>query len=96
MLDFCDLEVLEALTFHIRDLAVTFRFDEKVTAVDGGSAGTVTILVSGKQIPADTVIYSAGQQGQTDHFGLEKASLQTVDSGQIFVDEKFSTKVSHI
>ncbi len=67
MLDFCDPEVVEALKFHLRDLAVTFRFGEEVTAVDVGAAGTVTTLASGKQIPADTVMYSAGRQGQTEH-----------------------------
>ena len=67
MLDFCDPEVVEALKFHLRDLAVTFRFGEEVTAVDVGAAGTVTTLASGKQIPAETVMYSAGRQGQTEH-----------------------------
>jgi len=42
MLDFCDPEIVEALRFHLRDLAVTFRFGEEVTAVDVGSSGTVT------------------------------------------------------
>ena len=60
MLDFCDPEIVEALKFHLRDLAVTFRFGEEVTAVDVGAAGTVTTLASGKQIPAETVMYSAG------------------------------------
>src|SRR5208337_4261895 len=63
LLDFCDPEVVEALKFHLRDLAVTFRFGEEVTAVDVGAAGTVTTLASGKQIPAETVMYSAGRQG---------------------------------
>ena len=63
MLDFCDPEIVEALRFHLRDLAVTFRFGEEVTAVDVGAAGTVTTLASGKQIPAETVMYSAGRQG---------------------------------
>jgi len=57
MLDFCDPEIVEALKFHLRDLAVTFRFGEEVTAVDVGAAGTVTTLASGKQIPAETVMY---------------------------------------
>jgi len=39
MLDFCDPEIIEALKFHLRDLAVTFRFGEEVTAVDVGAAG---------------------------------------------------------
>ncbi len=66
MLDFCDPEIVEALKFHLRDLAVTFRFGEEVTAVDVGAAGTVTTLASGKQIPAETVMYSAGRQGLTE------------------------------
>ncbi|MGH3302060.1 MAG: FAD-dependent oxidoreductase [Streptosporangiaceae bacterium] len=33
MLEFCDLEVVEALKYHLRDLAVTFRFGETVAAV---------------------------------------------------------------
>lgn len=96
MLDFCDPEVVEALRFHLRDLAVTFRFGEEVTAVDVGSAGTVTTLASGKQIPAETVMYSAGRQGQTDHLDLDNAGLETDHRGRIFVDDQFCTKVDHI
>jgi NAD(P) transhydrogenase len=73
MLEFCDPEIIEALKFHLRDLAVTFRFGEEVTAVDVGAAGTVTTLASGKQIPAETVMYSAGRQGQTEHLDLPNA-----------------------
>ncbi len=97
MLDFCDPEIVEALRFHLRDLAVTFRFGEEVTAVDVGPAGTVTTLASGKQIPAETVMYSAGRQGQTDHLDLANAGLEADNRGRIFVDEKtFQSKVDHI
>src|SRR5215470_12605801 len=34
MLDFCDVEVVEALKYHLRDLAVTFRFRETVASVE--------------------------------------------------------------
>ena len=30
MLEFCDVEIVEALKYHLRDLAVTFRFGEAV------------------------------------------------------------------
>ncbi|MCI4676286.1 Si-specific NAD(P)(+) transhydrogenase [Candidatus Mycolicibacterium alkanivorans] len=97
MLEFCDPEIVEALRFHLRDLAVTFRFGEEVTAVDVGSAGTVTTLASGKQIPAETVMYSAGRQGQTAHLDLTNAGLEADNRGRIFVDDKtFQTKVDHI
>jgi NAD(P) transhydrogenase len=96
MLDFCDPEIVEALKFHLRDLAVTFRFGEEVTAVEVGASGTITTLASGKQIPADTVMYSAGRQGQTDELDLQKAGLEVEGRGRIFVDDKFRTKVEHI
>ena len=96
MLDFCDPEIVEALQFHLRELAVTFRFGEEVTAVDVGAAGTLTTLASGKQIPAEAVMYSAGRQGQTDHLDLVNAGLDADSRGRIFVDEQFKTKVDHI
>lgn len=96
MLEFCDPEIIEALKFHLRDLAVTFRFGEEVTAVDVGSSGTLTTLASGKQIPAETVMYSAGRQGQTDHLDLPNAGLEADNRGRIFVDDNYQTKVDHI
>ena len=96
MLEFCDPEIIEALKFHLRDHAVTFRFGEEVTAVDVGASGTVTTLASGKQIPAETVMYSAGRQGQTDHLDLPSAGLEADNRGRIFVDDNYQTKVDHI
>lgn len=96
MLEFCDPEIIESLRFHLRDLAVTFRFGEEVTAVDIGTSGTVTTLASGKQIPAETVMYSAGRQGQTDHLDLANAGLEADARGRIYVDDNFTTKVDHI
>jgi NAD(P) transhydrogenase len=96
MLDFCDPEIIESLKFHLRDLAVTFRFGEEVTAVDVGPGGTLTTLASGKQIPAETVMYSAGRQGQTEHLDVGQAGLEIDSRGRIFVDDNYQTKVDHI
>lgn len=96
MLEFCDSEVVESLKFHLRDLAVTFRFGEKVTEVAVGGRGTVTTLASGKRIPADTVMYSAGRQGMTDELDLAKAGLEADARGRIAVDPTFRTTVEHI
>jgi NAD(P) transhydrogenase len=67
-----------------------------VTAVDVGSAGTVTTLASGKQIPAETVMYSAGRQGWTEFLDLANAGLEADARGRIAVDSNFQTKVDHI
>jgi len=60
MLDFCDPEIVEALQFHLRNLAVTFRFGEEVTTVDVGASGALTRLASGKQISAEAVTTRRG------------------------------------
>ncbi|MET0454715.1 MAG: Si-specific NAD(P)(+) transhydrogenase [Mycobacterium sp.] len=96
MLDFCDPEITEALRFHLRDNAVTFRFGEEVTSVDVSPDGTLTTLASGKQIAAAAVMYSAGRTGRTKGLDLEAAGLATDDRGRIEVDEQFRTKVDHI
>ena len=96
MLEFCDSEIVESLKFHLRDLAVTFRFGEEVTEVKVGTSGTVTTLASGKRIPADTVMYSAGRQGLTDELDLEAAGLSADERGRIAVDEQYRTSAAHI
>jgi NAD(P) transhydrogenase len=96
MLEFCDLEVVEALKYHLRDLAVTFRFGETVSAVEARPEGAIASLASGKRIPAETVMYSAGRQGMTDGLGLPAAGLTADDRGRIQVDDFFRTAVPHI
>ncbi|EYT82423.1 Si-specific NAD(P)(+) transhydrogenase [Streptomyces andamanensis] len=96
MLDMCDAEIVEALRYHLRDLAVTFRFGETVAAVERHQNGTLTVLESGKKIPADAVMYSAGRQGLTDGLDLHRAGLEADRRGRIAVDEHYRTKVPHI
>jgi len=96
MLDFCDLEIVEALKYQLRDLAVTFRFSESVRTVEKVNGGTLTMLESGKKIPADTVLYSAGRQGVTDELNIEAAGLRAAERGRLVVDEHFRTSVEHI
>ena len=96
MLEFCDIEVVEALKYHLRDLAVTFRFGESVASVEARPEGAIAILRSGKKILADTVLYSAGRQGASDELHLDAAGLSADKRGRIVVDEFFRTEVPHI
>ena len=96
MLDFCDDEIIESLKYHLRDLSVTFRFGEEVAAVERHSTAALCILKSGKKIIADTVMYSAGRQGQTDDLALEAAGLSADKRGRITVDSNYRTAVDNI
>jgi len=96
MLDFCDEEIIESLKYHLRDLSVTFRFGEEVAAVERHQTAALCILKSGKKIAADTVMYSAGRQGQTDDLALEAAGLSADKRGRIDVDTSYRTAVDNI
>ena len=96
MLEFCDVEVVEALKYHLRDLAVTFRFGETVSSVEARPEGAIATLLSGKKIPADTVMYSAGRQGASEDLKLDEAGLSSDKRGRIVVDGVFRTAVPHI
>jgi NAD(P) transhydrogenase len=96
MLEFCDVEVVEALKYHLRDLAVTFRFGETVSSVEARPEGAIATLLSGKKIPADTVMYSAGRQGASDELNLGAVGLSSDNRGRIVVDEVYRTPVPHI
>jgi NAD(P) transhydrogenase len=96
MLDFCDREIVEALTYHLRELGVIFRFGEIVTTVKPHGADTLTTLASGKQIVAEAVLYSAGRQGATGELALENAGLEADERGRIPVGPTYRTAADHI
>src|SRR6202522_4450145 len=89
MLEFCDVEVVEALKYHLRDLAVTFRFGETVSSVEARPEGAIATLLSGKKIPADTIMYSARRQEASENLDLPAAGLSADARGRISVDEFF-------
>jgi len=75
---------------------VTCRFGEEVAAVERHSTAALCVLKSGKKIVADTVMYSAGRQGQTDDLALEAAGLSADKRGRIDVDTNYRTAVDNI
>jgi NAD(P) transhydrogenase len=96
LLEFCDSQIIEALQYHLRDMGVVFRFGETVTAVEKHSGGAIVQLASGKRIPADAVLYSAGRQGATDGLNLSAAGLEADRRGRITVGKGYRTAVRHI
>jgi NAD(P) transhydrogenase len=96
LLDFVDAQIAEGLQYHLRDLGVVFRFGEAVTAVERHEGATMTLLESGKRIPAEVVLYAAGRQGETEELDLAKAGLEANERGQIDVGSDYRTAVEHI
>jgi NAD(P) transhydrogenase len=97
LLDFVDRELVESLSFVMRQLRATFRLAEKVGSVVRAADGRVIArLESGKEIRAESLLYSVGRQANGDLLNLEAAGLAADARGRVAVDERFATAVPHI
>ncbi len=97
LLEFADQEIIEALSYHLRDSRVTLRLGEEVDNVEEPSAGTVVAnLMSKKKVSGDALLYAVGRQGNIDELNLAAAGLEADSRGRIPVDEHYQTKVDHI
>jgi len=97
LLEFADSEVVEALSYHLRDRRVTMRLNEEVDTVeevpDGGVAAN---LNSRKKIVADALLYCVGRQGNVDQRNLSAAGLEADVRWRIAVDADYRTSVPNI
>jgi NAD(P) transhydrogenase len=97
LLEFADSEMVEALSYHLRDQRVTMRLNEEVASVEETPAGGVVAkMKSNKVISGDTLLYAVGRQGNVDELNLAAAGLEADSRGRISVDADFRTKVPNI
>jgi NAD(P) transhydrogenase len=97
LLEFADNEMVEALTYHMRDHRVTMRLNEEVESVEELPDGKVAAnLVSKKRVIADALLYAVGRQGNIDQLSLPAAGITADDRGRIKVDGDFRTSQPNI
>ncbi|HVC47556.1 MAG TPA: Si-specific NAD(P)(+) transhydrogenase [Terracidiphilus sp.] len=97
LLEFADQEIVEALSYHLRDSRVTLRLGEEVDSVEELPDATVIAnLQSKKRVSGDALLYAVGRQGNIDDLNLAAAGLEADARGRIPVDENYQTKVPHI
>jgi len=97
LLEFADSEMVEALSYHLRDQRVTMRLNEEVDSVEESPAGGVFAnLKSNKRLSGDALLYAVGRQGNVDELNLAAAGLEADARGRIAVDAEFRTKEPNI
>jgi len=97
LLEFADAEMVEALSYHMRDRRATMRLNEEVESVEELPDGKVAAnLGSNKRIVGDALLYAVGRQGNIDRLNLAAAGIEADDRGRIKVDKDFRTNVPHI
>ena len=97
LLEFADTEMVEALTYNMRDRRVTMRLNEEVDSVEELPDGRVAaMLVSNKRVIGDALLYAVGRQGNVDGLNLSAAGVAADDRGRIHVDADYRTAQPHI
>ena len=97
LLEFADTEMVEALTYNMRDRRVTMRLNEEVESVEELADGRVAaMLVSKKRVMGDALLYAVGRQGNVDGLNLAAAGVTADERGRIPVDADYRTAQPHI
>ncbi len=92
LLEFADQEIVEALSYHLRDARVTMRLNEEVESVEESEGTVVANLESKKKLQGDALLYAVGRQGNVDELNLSAAGIEADPRGRIPVDKDFRTK----
>jgi NAD(P) transhydrogenase len=97
LLEFADQEMVEALSYQLRERRVTMRLNEEVASVEEcADGGVVANLKSNKRISGDALLYAVGRQGNVDELNLAAAGVEADNRGRIPVDAEYRTQVPHI
>ncbi len=97
LLEFADAEMVESLSYHLRDHRVTLRLGEEVVSVEEMPDGSIVAnLESRKKVIGDALLYAVGRQGNVDGLNLEAAELSADSRGRIPVDSQYRTSKPHI
>jgi NAD(P) transhydrogenase len=97
LLEFADSEMVEALSYNLRDHRVTMRLNEEVESVEELPDGAVVAnLESKKKLSGDSLLFAVGRQGDVDELNLAAAGVEADSRGRIKVDADYRTTQAHI
>ncbi|HEY5211866.1 MAG TPA: Si-specific NAD(P)(+) transhydrogenase [Acidobacteriaceae bacterium] len=96
LLEFADQEIVEALSYHLRDARVTMRLNEEVQSVEESEGSVTAYLESKKKVQGDTLLYAVGRQGNVDELELANAGIEADPRGRIPVDKNFRTRTPNV
>ena len=96
LLEFLDDEIIDALSYHLRDQGVIIRHNEVFEKIEGEDDGVVLYLKSGKKLKTDVFLWANGRTGNSDKLNLAAVNIQPNSRGHIPVNENCQTSVPHI
>lgn len=96
LLSFLDDEIIDALSYHLREQGVLIRHNEKYDKIEASENDVRIYLESNKQIRSDILLWAQGRTGNSDNLGLDLIGIETDNRGSIVVNENYQTNKEHI
>lgn len=96
LLSFLDDEIIDALSYHLRDVGVVIRANEEIDKVIADDNCVIIYLKSNKIIKSDVLLYAHGRVGNTTNMGLEQIGIETNNRKMIVINENYQTNIKHI
>jgi len=96
LLEFLDDEIIDALSYQMRDSGVILRHNEICSNIEPKDDGVILSLESGKQVKTDALLWANGRSGNIEGLNLEAIGVQANSRGVITVDDNFRTACPNI
>jgi NAD(P) transhydrogenase len=96
LLSFLDDDIIDALSYHLRDQGVVIRHNEEYARVEARHDEVLVHLKSGKKIKSEILLWAQGRTGNTQDLGLDTIGLGVDGRGLVKVDEFYRTEKPHI
>lgn len=91
LLEFLDDEIIDALSYHMRDRGILLRHDESFESIIPHDDHVELNLQSGKQLRTDILLWAVGRTGNTHELALDQAGLEADGRGYLKTNEHFQT-----
>lgn len=96
LLAFLDDEIIDALSYHLREQGALIRHNEEYERVEADDTGVTIHLKSNKKIRSDYLLWAQGRTGNSDNMGLEEVGVERNKRGNIVINENYQSAQTHI
>lgn len=96
LLSFLDDEIVDALSYHLRDQGALIRHNEEYAKVVPFDDHVELHLKSGKILKSEYLLWAQGRSGNTRELGLAAVNIPANSRLQIDVNENYQTVQPHI
>ncbi len=96
LLAFLDDEIIDALTYHLREQGTLLHHNEEYEKVEADDNGVRLYLKSNKEIYSDYLLWAQGRTGNSSNMDLEEIGIEVDSRGNIVVNDSYQTSQPHI